>query len=104
MEVVEGEAYSRQAFESYFFAADVIVAVRVDREGSGGDEGLGGHVDRRDGFEIVSGRSGLPDDGQSLVWEDVIIGFYYVGDSFPVHSSPDNGWLTIYDPPLTGKT
>src|SRR5882757_1857922 len=51
MEVAEGEAYSKEAFESYFFAADVIVGVRTVE-----DPGL--HlVDRRDGVEIVSGTS-----------------------------------------------
>jgi hypothetical protein len=45
MEVAEGEAYSRQAFESYFFAADVIVGVLAG-EGSG------------DGFSVETVRMG----------------------------------------------
>lgn len=83
MEVAEGEAYPRQAFESYFFAADVIVGVLAD-EGSGD----GVSVDHRGGVDIISGTngpfgsSGLSKDGQPLVWEDVIVGFYYVGCLF----------------------
>ena len=80
MEVAEGEAYSRQAFESYFFAADVIVGV-LTGEGSGD----GFSVNYQDGVDIISGAdspfgsSGLSKDGQPPVWEDIIAGFYYVG-------------------------
>jgi hypothetical protein len=76
MEVAEGETYSRQAFESYFFAADVVVGLLAD----------GGTVDRpQDGVEIVSGTaetpfgpSDLSKDGHPPVWKDIIVGFYYV--------------------------
>jgi hypothetical protein len=79
MEVVEGDTYSRQAFESYFFAADVIVGVLA------GGHGLNFSIDLQDGVEIVSrkdaplGSPGSLSEGQPIVWEDVIAGFYYVG-------------------------
>ena len=77
MEVVEGEGYSRQAFESYFFAADVFVGILA--EGPSGDS-----LDANrpgDGTEIAPGTGSPfgPKDGQPPVWEDVIVGFYYVG-------------------------
>ena len=76
MEVADGETYSRQAFESYFFAADVIVGVLADEEN--------GKVDRRDGVDTISGTDnpfdspGSSKDGQPPRWEDIIMGFYYV--------------------------
>jgi len=76
MEVAEGEEYSREAFESYFFAADVVVGVLA-----GEQEGDNCH----DGAEIVlgtgypSGPSASSKGGQPPVWEDIIVGFYYVG-------------------------
>ena len=84
MEVAEGEAYPREAFESYFFAADVVVGVIV-----GGGRGDGFAVDdRRNGVEIVSGAdgpfgpSGSSKDGNPPVWKDIVVGFYYAGRSF----------------------
>lgn len=79
MEVAEGEKYSRQAFESYFFAADVVVGVLAEKR-----NGDGLSVDRQDGVEIAPGMdspfnlSGSPKDGKPSVWEDIIVGFYYV--------------------------
>ena len=78
MEVAQGEEYARQAFESYFFAADVVVGV-LSAERC--DDNLS---DCQDGAEIIPGSghpfgpSGSSKDDQPLVWEDVIIGFYYV--------------------------
>ena len=68
MEVAEGEDYSKQAFESYFFAADVIVGIL---SGKGSD-------DQRVGVQDAPSPSSLCEDGQPLVWEDVVAGFYYV--------------------------
>jgi len=82
MEVAEGEAYSMQAFESYFFAADVFVGVLAG-EGSVRDGQVS--VDGKDEIEIVSGTDSPFDpsgDGQPPVWEDAIVGFYYVGYLF----------------------
>ena len=78
MEVVEGEEYSRQAFESYFFAADVFVGV-LTGERSGAADSLGANRPE-DGAEISpsTGSPFGPKDGQPPVWEDVIVGFYYV--------------------------
>jgi len=88
MEVAEGEEYTRQAFESYFFAADVVIGVLA-----GGQGGDGPSDSCQDGDEIVPGTdypfgpSGSSKDGQPLVWEDVIVGFYYVS----ISSSPPPG-------------
>lgn len=80
MEVAEGETYSREAFESYFFAADVIVGVLA---AEGGGDGV--CVESRDGVEIVSSRtdgpfgpSGSSKDGRPPVWKDIVVGSYYV--------------------------
>ena len=79
MEVAEWETYPRQAFENYFFAADVIVGVLAG-ERSGDNLSL----DHQDGVEIVSGidtpfgPSDPSKEGQPPVWEDIIVGFYYV--------------------------
>ena len=80
MEVAEGEAYSRQAFESYFFAADVFVGILAN-EGAGGvfvaEPGGGPDIAvDKDGFFDSPGSS---KDGKPPIWEDVIAGFYYVG-------------------------
>jgi len=90
MEVAEGEKYSKQAFEHYFFAADVIVGVLADERSEDG-----AIFDRQDGVAIVSGDngplgpSGLSADSQPLLWEDIIVGFYYVSSfiSLVVRSS-----------------
>jgi hypothetical protein len=84
MEVAQGEEYSREAFESYFFAGDVIVGVLVDER-----NGDGQSVDSHDGVEIVPGTNspfGASRDNQSFAWEDVIAGFYYVGCLFLLSS------------------
>ena len=80
MEVAEGEAYPRRAFESYFFAADVVVGVLVGERNSNRSS-----LDHQDGVEIAPGvdnpfgPSGSWNGGQPPVWEDAIAGFYYVG-------------------------
>ena len=68
MEVAEGEKYSRQAFESYFFAADVIVGILSGK----------GSNDQQVGVQDAPSLSSLCEDGQPLVWEEVVAGFYYV--------------------------
>jgi len=84
MEVAEGETYSGRAFESYFFAADVIIGVLAG-EGAGDCSS----VNHQNGVDVVSetdspfGSSDLSRDGQPLVWEDIIVGFYYVCCLFP---------------------
>jgi hypothetical protein len=84
MEVAQGEEYSREAFESYFFAGDVIVGVLADER-----NGDGRSVDCHDGVEIIPGTNspfGASRDNQSFAWEDVIAGFYYVGCLFLLSS------------------
>ena len=80
MEVAEGEAYSRQAFESYFFAADVFVGFLADERIDGvfvAQPGGGPDIAvDKDGFFDSPGSS---KDGKPPIWEDVIAGFYYVG-------------------------
>ena len=82
MEVANGEAYSRQAFENYFFAADVVIGVLAG-ERSGGDLPT---ADHEEWVEIVTGTddpfgpSGSSHDGQ--LWADIIAGFYYVRHLF----------------------
>jgi len=74
-EIRVGEEYALEMFEAYYFAADVLVAVRG--EGSSGEEILdGGEVDL--GIEdAVKGRS----------MEECIAGCYYVKPNYPGRSS-----------------
>ncbi|KAF8504780.1 hypothetical protein F5888DRAFT_1853328 [Russula emetica] len=70
-------AYTRAAFEAYFWAADVIVAIgQTDDDAADGDDGGsdgGGQL-----LEIsLGGRS----------WEDALVGFYYVKPNYPGRSS-----------------
>jgi len=90
MEVAEGEEYSREAFEGYFFAADVFVGVLAGESLSAGRP--------EDGIEITHGVGspfGPSKDGQPLVWEDVIVGFYYV--SFSSGRLLGEGWANSDD-------
>jgi len=102
MEVPEGETYSREAFESYFFAADVIVGVLVG-------EGGGLSVHHEDGVEIVSGMDrgplGFSKDDSPPAWKDVVVGSYYIKPNYPGRSShicnagfvvPPNHWNKGY--------
>ncbi|KAF9779780.1 hypothetical protein BJ322DRAFT_339688 [Thelephora terrestris] len=106
MEVAEGESYSRQAFEGYFFAADVIVGV-LAAEGNGD----GFSVDQQAAAQVIPGTdrplglSGSSQDGKPLVWGNVVAGFYYVKPNYPGRSShicnagfivPPNHWNKGY--------
>lgn len=68
MEIADAETYTREAFETYFFSADVFVAIK----GSTGEEKI---QDRTEFFTSIdklrAGRS----------WEECVAGFYY--GSFP---------------------
>ncbi|KAF9645009.1 hypothetical protein BDM02DRAFT_3120913 [Thelephora ganbajun] len=89
MEVAEGEKYSRQAFESYFFAADVIVGVLAG-EGNGDGPMSANHQDEVEivsGAETPFGQLGPSKDDKPLVWEDAIVGFYYIKPNYPGRSS-----------------
>lgn len=67
----EALPYTREVFEAYFWAADVVVAIGTV---ANGDEGAG-----PDDVEAVlrAGRS----------WEDALVGFYYVKPNYPGRSS-----------------
>ena len=64
--------YTRAAYEAYFWAADVFVAIGVDDAadvvGGGGD------------LDVEASRRGRK-------WEDVLVGFYYVKPNYPGRSS-----------------
>jgi len=107
MEVAEGETYSREAFESYFFAADVIIGVLA----TGGSLDDGASVDCKGGIEIVSGTGspfgppGSLKDGYPPAWKDIVVGSYYVKPNYPGRSShicnagfvvPPNHWNKGY--------
>lgn len=65
--------YTRAAFEAYFWAADVIVAV-----GQIGDDVGQGQVGA--GNLLEASRAGRS-------WEDALVGFYYVKPNYPGRSS-----------------
>jgi hypothetical protein len=77
--------YTRAAFEAYFWAADVFVAVGMDdvADGTGNINGSGGDHDRN--------RAGVDADVEASrrgrSWGDVLVGFYYVKPNYPGRSS-----------------
>ena len=78
------QAYTRTAFEAYFWAADVIVAIGQTDEADdrGGDDG------RVQAQNVRSGSGDLLEisrGGRS--WEDALVGFYYVKPNYPGRSS-----------------
>ena len=88
--------YTRAAFEAYFWAADVIVAIGLtdDDAGDGGDR-----VQVQDG-SVETSRAGRS-------WEDALVGFYYVKPNYPGRSSH----VSLFDvllppsyPPQLGHT
>jgi hypothetical protein len=77
-EVLPNEAYSRDAFEAYFFAGDVVLGI-VENQTENLDA-----IDVLKGAEVRKGEAreiGLDVDfaraGRS--WEECVAGFYYVG-------------------------
>ena len=78
--------YTRAAFEAYFWAADVIVAIGqtddavADHGGSGGDQVTVQAQNFGIGVVSCGGRS-------SRSWEDALVGFYYVKPNYPGRSS-----------------
>ncbi|TFK51083.1 hypothetical protein OE88DRAFT_1630569 [Heliocybe sulcata] len=72
-EVPVGELYTREAFDAYFFAGDVFVAVSGAEIGS-----------------LASGSDvsfGINDARRGRDWSDCIAGFYYVKPNYPGRSS-----------------
>jgi len=73
-------AYTRAAFEAYFWAADVFVAIGMmddtaDVIGDGDGD-----------LDVEASRGGRS-------WEDALIGFYYVKPNYPGRSSHVSGFL-----------
>jgi hypothetical protein len=62
------QTYTRAAFEAYFWAADVIVAIGQTDDGAAEGEG------------VEASRAGRR-------WEDALVGFYYVKPNYPGRSS-----------------
>lgn len=76
-ELAEGqtwESYTREAFEAYFWAADVFVAI-----GSASDEGEGG-----EGMEV---ELDVEKVRKGRTWEECVAGWYYVKPNYPGRAS-----------------
>jgi len=73
-------AYTRAAFEAYFWAADVIVAIGQTDDGQvqAQNQNVGS------GDLLVENSRGL---GGRSSWEDVLVGFYYIKPNYPGRSS-----------------
>lgn len=76
-------AYTRAAFEAYFWAADVIVAIGQtdDEAADGGSDD--GQVQAGSGDLLEISRGG----SRRSSWEDALVGFYYVKPNYPGRSS-----------------
>jgi hypothetical protein len=98
------QAYTRAAFEAYFWAADVIVAIGQtddDAADGGSDDGqvqaqnqnVGNGSGSGDLLEIFS-------RGGRGSWEDALVGFYYVKPNYPGRSSHVSVFLSAIPLPL----
>jgi hypothetical protein len=80
-------AYTRAAFEAYFWAADVIVAIGQ----TDGDAAVGGSDDGQVQAQfqnVASGNGDLLENSRGgRSWEDALVGFYYVKPNYPGRSS-----------------
>ncbi|KAF9268633.1 acyl-CoA N-acyltransferase [Marasmius fiardii PR-910] len=82
-EVEDGRTYPQEgpidleSFQKYFFAADVLVAIKRDHERSAGQY-------HSDGAEI---EEGIEETRKQRTWEDCVVGFYYVKPNYPGRSS-----------------
>ncbi|KAN0125599.1 hypothetical protein V8E52_000806 [Russula decolorans] len=79
-EAVAAGIYTRAAFEAYFWAADVMVAIGQNDDGQAQVPNVGSGS-AGDLLEISRGVGG----GRS--WEDALVGFYYVKPNYPGRSS-----------------
>jgi hypothetical protein len=85
------QAYTRTAFEAYFWAADVIVAIGQTDDAADGGGGGQVQVQNENENENENAGSGSGDlletsrGGRS--WEDALVGFYYVKPNYPGRSS-----------------
>ncbi|KAJ3539770.1 hypothetical protein NM688_g6318 [Phlebia brevispora] len=76
-EILQGEPYTQTMFESYFFAADVFVAIVGEGELEMPEKKADGSEVQVDIEETRNGRS----------WEECIAGLYYVKPNYPGRSS-----------------
>ncbi|RPD57750.1 hypothetical protein L226DRAFT_537624 [Lentinus tigrinus ALCF2SS1-7] len=79
-EIQPGEVYSRDQFDAYYFAADVLVAVL----GLPAQDGVADPLDAEDGSQVSVG-FGEAIGGRT--WEECIAGCYYVKPNYPGRSS-----------------
>ncbi|KZV74019.1 hypothetical protein PENSPDRAFT_749698 [Peniophora sp. CONT] len=73
-EVAYGEKYSREAFEGYFWGADVLLAIGATEDEANAANGA-----------TIEG--GIEEARQGRSWEDCLVGFYYVKPNYPGRSS-----------------
>lgn len=87
------QGYTRAAFEAYFWAADVIIAIgQTDDDVTVDDRVIQAqNVGSGDLLEISRG-------GRS--WEDALVGFYYVKPNYPGRSSHVSGFFPQFLLPL----
>jgi hypothetical protein len=94
------QAYTRAAFEAYFWAADVIVAIgQTDDDAADG----GSDVGQVQAQNAGSGSGDLLEifsRGGRSSWEDALVGFYYVKPNYPGRSSHVSVFLSAIPLPL----
>ena len=91
------QAYTRAAFEAYFWAADVIVAIGQTDDDVAVDDGVSqaqAHAQNVGSGELLEISRG----GRS--WEDALVGFYYVKPNYPGRSSHVSGFFPRFLLPL----
>ncbi|RDX49289.1 hypothetical protein OH76DRAFT_1403862 [Lentinus brumalis] len=79
-EILAGEVYSRDQFDAYYFAADVLVAVL----GLPAQRGVADPLDAEDGSQVSIG---FVEAIGGRTWEECIAGCYYVKPNYPGRSS-----------------
>lgn len=81
------KSYTRVAFEAYFWAADVIVAIgQLDDTADGGRDDASGQVQAQALAQAQNGDL-LEISRRGRSWEDALVGFYYVKPNYPGRSS-----------------
>jgi hypothetical protein len=84
--VGDTHAYTRAAFEAYFWAADVIVAIGIGQsddapaDGGGDDQVQARAAGSGEELTLEVSRAGRR-------WEEALVGFYYVKPNYPGRSS-----------------
>jgi len=95
--------YTRAAFEAYFWAADVIVAIgQTDDDAADGASDDGQSQVQAHNQNVESGSADLLERG-GRSWEDALVGFYYVKPNYPGRSShvsvfPSTILILYHDP------